>query len=371
MVNITNIKKIRADLYDNSVIVVRAKQYDKSTRYLNITCTDDGDVVPIHSDEYRALIKVITPDGRNIHDTAIINDDDGTITVELTDSILHTAGSAYFDINLYSKEEEALLSSMTIKLVIARSVYDDGREINSDEFSALTDLIAETVKSENDRMIAENERASSEEERKANELERQANETIRQDDENSRKNAENARINNERNRVTEFNNMLDILQTTTSDAEKVNISSTEDTDCYTVTITNRKGESTISQNLKNKLSIGTVTTSGSGAEAQASIEGDFGNQKLNLVLPQGRDGGKGFGFYRYEGELADDAITCLRTNILPKTDSFYEGENIIDQNGTIFTITKQYNSGNTISIKRISGLIDYMTVEEFDAIFEE
>lgn len=371
MTEITNVKKIRADLYDNSVIVVRAKQYDKSTRYLNITCTDDGDVVPIHSEECRALVKIITPDGRNIHDTAIINDEDGTITVELTDSILHTAGSAYFDINLYSKSEEALLSSMTVKLVIARSVYDDGREINSDEFSALTDLIAEVVKSENDRSIAENERATSEEERKANEKIRQSNESERQDSENSRKNAENARVSNENKRVSEFNKMTETTQNAVSAAEKVNIDSETDTDYYAVTITNRNGDSKISPNLINKISIGSVETSGSGAEAQASITGDFGNQQLNLILPRGLNGEKGFGFYRYDGELADDATSCQRTSMLPKTGSLYEGENIIDQNGNIFTITKQYDSGNTVSIKRISGLIDYMTVEEFDAIFVE
>ena len=61
------------------------------------------------------MAKILTPDGRNIHDTALINDSDGTITVELTDSILHTAGSAYIDVNLYSKSKEALLTSMTIK----------------------------------------------------------------------------------------------------------------------------------------------------------------------------------------------------------------------------------------------------------------
>ena len=373
MAEITNVKKIRADLYDNSVVIARAKQYDKATRYLNITCTNDGEVVPILSSECRAMAKILTPDGRNIHDTALINDSDGTITVELTDSILHTAGSAYIDVNLYSKSKEALLTSMTIKLIIARSVYDDGREINSDEFNALTDLLAEVVKSENDRTTAENIRITNEKDRQDHEAERQENERVR-------KNAENARIANEDNRTSHFNDMIRIADEKTKEAENVNIeawATPADPDAqdkgikeYGFIATNRKGEKLKSPNLLNHISIGTVTSSTSGSDAEAELTGVWNDQKLNLVLPRGERGGKGTGFYRYNGELTSTNTSCLRNSIQPSGELFV-GDTIIDTNGEMFMVTKDYSSGSTVSIKYINGLIDYMIVEEFDAIFAE
>ena len=99
----------------------------------------------------------------------------------------------------------------------------------------------------------------------------------------------------------------------------------------------------------------TVTSSTSGSDAEAKLTGVWNDQKLNLVLPRGERGGKGTGFYRYNGELISTNTSCLR----------------IDTNGEMFMVTKDYSSGSTVSIKYINGLIDYMTVEEFDAIFAE
>ena len=97
----------------------------------------------------------------------------------------------------------------------------------------------------------------------------------------------------------------------------------------------------------------TVTSSTSGSDAEAKLTGVWNDQKLNLVLPRGERGGKGTGFYRYNGELISTNTSCLRNSIQPS------GE------------LKDYSSGSTVSIKYINGLIDYMTVEEFDAIFAE
>ena len=114
----------------------------------------------------------------------------------------------------------------------------------------------------------------------------------------------------------------------------------------------------------------TVTSSTSGSDAEAKLTGVWNDQKLNLVLPRGERGGKGTGFYRYNGELISTNTSCLRNSIQPSGELFV-GDTIIDTNGEMFMVTKDYSSGSTVSIKYINGLIDYMTVEEFDAIFAE
>ena len=308
MATINNIQKIRADLYDNSEIVVRAKRYDKASRYLNVTCTDNGYTIRVSPDEYVAYSKIITPGYRALHTKETINSD-GTITVALTDNVLNSPGKGSIDINLYSKNKESLISTMSITLVIQDSVYNDDIEINTDEFSALSDLIAEVTykeaaydKAENTRVSnentresnetarqnLENTRQSNETSRQSAESTRQSNETIRKNAETSRVNAESARVTAESNRASTFSTLKSNMETATTAAEKVNIKSTSGADSYTLTITNRNGQSSTSPNLLNKISIGTVSTLASTSNATASLSGNFGAKKLNLGIPVGK-----------------------------------------------------------------------------------
>ena len=91
MATINGIQYIRADANDNSEIVVRVKQYDKATRFLNITYAESGNVYRIDNSLYRAVAKVKTPSYHNA-DYLVTIESDGTITVPLSDNILNTAG---------------------------------------------------------------------------------------------------------------------------------------------------------------------------------------------------------------------------------------------------------------------------------------
>ena len=426
MATITNIRRIRADLYDGSEIVVRAKQYDKATRYLNITCTDNGETVRIDPAEYEAYAKVLTPNGFNIHSTETI-ESDGTITVALIDKMLSAAGICKIDINLYTKSSQSMISTMGIKLIVIASAYDDNREIESDEFSALTDLISEVTFKKNNYDKAEAARVEAEKKRVTAE--------------NKRVTAENARAEAESDRVTEFNTLKTQSETATAGAEKVNIKSTSATDSYKLTITNRAGQSSTSPNLLNKLSMGTVTTLEPDETATVSLSGNFGNQKLNIGIPgglvalqpirnwsstyttidgtancstsdfnrtpivgdvftnldnssnigtwkimslsgtsatmkllsytnlHGVDGKHGYGMYRYNGSLTSSATTCTRSLIQPTTGELYTSETIIDTNNNVFVITKDYTSGTSVTISFRYNVFNYMSVDDFEALF--
>lgn len=316
MAKIDTIQRIRVDLVDHSEVVVRVKQYDKASRIINITCTKDGNTQRINSSSYRAIVRIKTPSYHDSDYTATI-EDNGTITIILSDNVLHTAGVGKMEVRLYSKDSPASeISTMPIKLIVIGSVYDDTNEIGSDEFSALQDLINEVVQTEEkvetneakrvedektrndneeDRKTKEEARQDEENTRQKQEKARQDNETARQTEEDKRESAEDsrvkaedARVTAESNRVTEFNSLKSASETATAGAEKVNIKSTSGTDSYTITITNRSGTSSTSPNLLNKIGIGTVSTLASTASATASLSGSFGAQKLNLGIPVGK-----------------------------------------------------------------------------------
>ena len=426
MATINGIQYIRADVNDNSEIVVRVKQYDKATRILNVTYAESGNVYRIDSNLYRAVAKVKTPSYHNADYLATI-ESDGTITIPLSDNILNTAGIGSVEIDLYSKTSESVISTMPIKLIVIGSVYDDTEEVGSDEYSALKDLISEVTVKETEYETAENVRVDAENKRIAEEK-------IRKEEEGKRAKAESER-------AAKFGELKKQSEEATAGAEKVNIKSNSSTDSYTLTITNRKGQSSTSPNLLNKLSIGTVSTLDSKASATASLSGNFGSQKLNIGIPgglialqpvrnwsdsyitigmttnctvsdfnrtpivgdvfinldkgsnagtweimsvsgssvtmkllsftnlHGVDGKHGYGLYRYNGALDTSVPTCTRSLIQPTSGELYSSETIIDTNGNIFAITKNYESGDSVSIAFRYSLFERMTVDDFEEMF--
>lgn len=359
MATINGIQYIRADANDNSEIVVRVKQYDKATRFLNITYAESGNVYRIDNSLYRAVAKVKTPSYHNA-DYLVTIESDGTITVPLSDNILNTAGVGSMEIDLYSKISESVISTMPIKLIVVGSVYDDTDEVGGDEYSVLKDLIAEAIRkeaeyetAENARADAENKRVDAENKRNAeettrgnnektrgnNETARETNEKKRKESEQNRVNVEKLRVSAEESRVEEFKELKKASETATAGAEKVNIKSNSATDSYTLTITNRNGDSSISPNLLNKIGIGAVNTLASDKTATASLTGNFGSQKLNLGIPVGK--------------TPQFTIGTVESGLTPSA-----------------TITGTYeNPILNLVLQKGFGNEDYLTVNDFEAMF--
>lgn len=209
---ITNIiNNISIDFCKDCIVTVFAKQYDKKTRYIKITCYDNGKLYKVPTSCY-LNVKMITPDNRAILNTKATVNSDGTITVELTESMLYAGGIGKAEIKIYNQEKTAVLSTMNFQINIKPSPYSEDRIVDSDEFSALTELYAKmdafekaTVEAENKRNQAESVRVESENKREANEKTRQSNETTRISNENTRKKNEETRISNENTRINSEN----------------------------------------------------------------------------------------------------------------------------------------------------------------------
>ncbi len=138
----TKQQTLTLDFCQYSYKSILAKQYDNQTRYISIRCTNFGQDFPLNQN-FTAEIKILTPDGRPIFDLIPIQED-GTLLLELTESILAYPGKADAEIRI--RDEDKLLSTMTFQIMIEPSVYDDDRIIASEEFNALNDLIKEATK---------------------------------------------------------------------------------------------------------------------------------------------------------------------------------------------------------------------------------
>ena len=206
-------QKITLDFCQNDYKTVTVKQYDKDSRNLIITCTDNGAFYKLDSSTLQCNVKMNTPDDRAIYDTATINED-GTVLVTFSESMVYANGTGKLEIQFIDSSTQKSISTMILTVIIVGSVYPDDKIIASDEFNALTDALlriesdvndaneaierineleesvttaeASRVVTEESRVLAESKRVSAENTRTANENTRKTNETARQTAESKR-----------------------------------------------------------------------------------------------------------------------------------------------------------------------------------------
>lgn len=239
--DLTTIQPINLDFYRNEAKIVRAKQYDKNTRYINIKCFDNGTYFPLDKTQMKCNFKMKTPDDRGIyHETAI--QDDGSILIELSETSLLVPGMCAAELNIVDLINESLLSTMTFRLFIEQSVYSNDTIIKSNEFNALTKMITEEksrcdsmkrleetvsnheearISQEDIRIESENGRIAAEEIRKKNEDSRISSETERSDHAADMLSKAAAAIDDANTAASTAINAADIANTKTQEADTV------------------------------------------------------------------------------------------------------------------------------------------------------
>lgn len=58
--------KITLDLYAKNVVSVNAKQYDDQTRYIEITCVENGIVFTVDKSTMSAFVRLKKPDDNGV-----------------------------------------------------------------------------------------------------------------------------------------------------------------------------------------------------------------------------------------------------------------------------------------------------------------
>lgn len=135
-----NIRYLELDFYRTSYKSVKAHQYDKDTRFIEVTCINDASVYPLNPSTMTCNLKLITPDKRCMWKSAIIQDN-GTVLITIEESMLLAAGICKAELNVYELDSQKLLSTMPFDLIVIGSVYDNSVIESTNEFNVLNDLL--------------------------------------------------------------------------------------------------------------------------------------------------------------------------------------------------------------------------------------
>lgn len=230
-----NIQYVTLDFVHNNYTSIVMKQYDTNSRFLIINCTDRGIPFLLNPSMHTCKVKMLTPDNRAIYNSVEINDD-GSVTVEFTESMLYASGVGKLELNIF--ESDKLISTMHCHVQIEESVYPDDAIIASDEFSALT----EAMLSINDSVTV------------AQQSIELANETVEKVEilEQNIQVAENNRISNENNREIAEGNRENSTATAISNAniatQNANEATQDALDAISATNTATDNANTATQN---------------------------------------------------------------------------------------------------------------------------
>lgn len=96
---ITNLK---VDFYDKKYILINAKQLDKDSRFLSVTCYNHGERYNINPILHSAYIRYKKSDNHSVFNFCNINNS-GEIIVELTEQMLASNGICYADLVVVNK----------------------------------------------------------------------------------------------------------------------------------------------------------------------------------------------------------------------------------------------------------------------------
>lgn len=252
---IETISKITLDLYTKNIVSISAKQYDNKTRFVEITCVENGIIFQVDKLTMSAFIRFKKPDDNGVFNEVEVTSD-GKLKIELTEQMLSASGRAIADVFLlrkvFTSEEKPtniddiykvnapIISIMDFYINITPTALNHSQIESSYEFNALTNALAQIdynnkkvveldktltgnenirnnnestrqnneqtrINSENQRINAENIRNTSEDKRTKSENERIKQENIRNTSEQQRISSENNRIINENDRKTNEN----------------------------------------------------------------------------------------------------------------------------------------------------------------------
>lgn len=158
-------KEINIDVSNHKYISINAKQYDRSLRYILITCYNQGVFFPIKENIHSAYIRYKKPDNHEIFNTCKITKD-GKILVELTEQMLAMAGLCYADVVIHENMtleveiaenddglveiinvgNDGIISTMTFIVNVYEAAFDNEQIESSYEYNALNDLLTEAVR---------------------------------------------------------------------------------------------------------------------------------------------------------------------------------------------------------------------------------
>ena len=145
------ITNINIDFYDKKYILINAKQLDKNSRFLSVTCYNHGELFHINSAEHSAYVRYKKADNHAVFNFCDINNK-GKILVKLTEQMLATDGICYVDLVIVNKgdanvdretgeivtiDNSSILSTMTFCIDVTGTAVENSEIESSYEFNGL------------------------------------------------------------------------------------------------------------------------------------------------------------------------------------------------------------------------------------------
>ena len=154
--NLQSIINIDVDFYDKKYILVNAKQLDKGSRFLLVTCYNHGTPFSLDSASQSVYIRYKKADDYSVFNLCEINND-GKILVELTEQMLAVAGICEADLVIVNKriadvdddtlevavKNAEVLSTMTFRIDVSEIATENSEIESSYEYSGLNKALAE------------------------------------------------------------------------------------------------------------------------------------------------------------------------------------------------------------------------------------
>lgn len=149
------VKQINVDFHNAKYIQINAKQYDRDSRFISITCCNNGNVFPIDNKSYYAYVRYRKPDELGVFNSCDVTDD-GKIMIKLTEQMLAVSGKCYADLiivnnepveisentgELILKDGDCIVSTMVFCINVIESTFDSTEIESTYEFNALNDLL--------------------------------------------------------------------------------------------------------------------------------------------------------------------------------------------------------------------------------------
>lgn len=150
-----SITKLNVDFYDNKYIWINAKQYDSSSRWVYVTCYNNGELFNISASKHTAYIRYKKSDGLGVLNSCRINYR-GEVLVELTEQMLAADGICYVDLIIVNKgkaivnidtgeivtvDNSEILSTMAFCVNVYEAAFDNSLIESSYEYDALNELL--------------------------------------------------------------------------------------------------------------------------------------------------------------------------------------------------------------------------------------
>lgn len=146
---------VNVDFYDKKYQLINAKQLDKKSRFLLVSCYNHGEVFPINSGEHSAYIRYRKSDDYGVFNFCEI-DRFGKIKVELTEQMLASDGICCADLVIVNKgtanvdtetgkittiDNASILSTMTFQIDVSETAVANSEIESSYEYNGLNDLL--------------------------------------------------------------------------------------------------------------------------------------------------------------------------------------------------------------------------------------